>query len=129
MREKAREAALARTKAPNKNARLSASQGRANNQQGNNLTFLTEEVDTALRLSPQTIMFICLVYIGVIVILHIFGKVQKHQSGGSQMPPPDVTPDASELWTKEHKEELLPRKFWDTRIEGAEKATTIFGCL
>ena len=86
-KEKARQSALARAKAPNKNSRLSNMQGRPSNNQGNNLTFFSEDVN-GLKFSPYHVMIICLVYIGLIVVLHIFGKV-KNQSLGPNIPTPE----------------------------------------
>ena len=37
-------------------------------------------------------MVMCLVYIGVIVMLHIFGKVKSHKSAVN-IPTPDIEPD------------------------------------
>jgi hypothetical protein len=41
-----------------------------------------------MKLSPQTVMLICLLYIGSVVLLHIFGKVKAASSiaspGGAQ---------------------------------------------
>ena len=78
---------MARAKQPNKNARLSNMQGRPGATQGNSLTFFAEEAN-GLKLTPYTVMLLCLIYIGVIVLLHIFGKVK----GGSS---PQVDPAAS----------------------------------
>ena len=77
-KERARASAAARAKPQNKNARLSNMQGRPATAQGNSLSFFTEEAD-GLKLSPYTVMVICLVYIGVVVLCHILGKVK----GGS----------------------------------------------
>ena len=74
-KERARASAAARAKPQNKNSRLSNMQGRNPTAQGNSLSFFTEEAD-GLKLSPFTVTVICLIYIGVVVLLHIFGKVK-----------------------------------------------------
>lgn len=51
-------------------------QGRPATAQGNSLSFFTEEAD-GFKLSPYTVMVICLIYIGAVVLLHILGKVKK----------------------------------------------------
>ena len=53
-------------------------QGRPAAANGNSLSFFTEEAD-GFKLSPYTVMVICLIYIGAVVLLHILGKVK----GGS----------------------------------------------
>ena len=75
-RERAKAASNARAKPQNKNSRLSNMQGRQTTAQGNSLSFFTEEAD-GLKLSPYTVMVICLIYIGAVVLLHIRGKVKK----------------------------------------------------
>jgi len=50
-------------------------QGRQSTAQGNSLSFFTEEAD-GLKLSPYTVMVLCLMYIGAVVILHIMSKVK-----------------------------------------------------
>ena len=75
-RERARASAAARAKAPNKNARLSNMQGRQGAAApGNSLSFFREEAD-GLKLSPYTVMVICLFYIGAVVLCHILSKVK-----------------------------------------------------
>ena len=74
-RERARQSAAARAKPQNKNSRLSSMQGRQATAQGNSLAFFTEEAD-GMKLSPYTVMVICLVYIGSVVMLHILSKVK-----------------------------------------------------
>merc|ERR1712226_404892 len=51
----------------------------------------TEEAD-GLKLSPYTVMVICLMYIGAVVLLHILGKM-KGGSGGSVSTGPIPDPD------------------------------------
>ena len=50
-------------------------QGRQPTAQGNSLSFFTEEADGA-KLSPYTVMVLCLMYIGAVVLLHIMSKVK-----------------------------------------------------
>jgi len=66
-------------------------QGRPAVAQGNSLSFFTEEAD-GLKLSPYTVMVICLMYIGAVVLLHILGKM-KGGSGGSVNTGPIPDPD------------------------------------
>jgi len=42
-----------------------------------------------MKLSPYTVMVLCLLYIGAVVLLHILSKVK----GGAGGPKPDITPD------------------------------------
>jgi len=67
---------------------LSGRQGRTDGQ-GNQLTFFSEDA-SGFKLSPQTVMLICLVYIGIVVVLHIFGKVKSASTQAPQTPPPDM---------------------------------------
>ena len=84
-RERARASAAARAKPQNKNARLSNMQGRQTTAQGNSLSFFTEEAD-GMKLSPYTVMVLCLMYIGAVVLLHIMSKV-KSNAGGPKVDP------------------------------------------
>ena len=72
-KERARLAAAARNKPQNKQG-LSGRIGRAESQ-GNQLTSYNEDT-SGWKLSPATVMVICLFYIGSVVVLHIFGKVK-----------------------------------------------------
>ena len=74
-RERARASAAARTKPQNKNARLSNMQGRQGTAPGNSLSFFTEEA-AGMKLGPYTVMVLCLMYIGTVVLLHILSKVK-----------------------------------------------------
>ncbi len=87
-REKAKQAALSRSKATKQGGgKVEAQQGRVN-PQGNQLTFFGE--DTAgWKISPTKVMLICLVYIGAVVVLHIFAKV-KMSGGRSNDPKPEM---------------------------------------
>jgi hypothetical protein len=85
-KDAARKAAERRTQPKNKGTPLSQKQGRTDGQ-GNNLTSFGEDA-SGFKLSPQTVMLICLVYIGSVVALHIFGKI-KSASTQSQTPPPN----------------------------------------
>ncbi len=67
-------------------------QGRPASAQGNSLSFLTEDAD-GLKLSPYTVMVICLLYIGAVVVLHILSKAK---AGGSASPKSDFDPGATE---------------------------------
>jgi len=88
-KERARQSAIARSKPTNKGTPLSQRQGRTDGQ-GNQLTFFSED-SQGMKLSPQTVMLICLLYIGSVVVLHIFGKVKAASSGSSAgTPQPDM---------------------------------------
>lgn len=88
-REKARQAALSRSKATKQGpGKAEAQQGRAN-PQGNQLTFFGE--DTAgWKISPTKVMLICLFYIGAVVVLHIFAKVKSGGSSAASDPKPEM---------------------------------------
>jgi preprotein translocase subunit Sec61beta len=88
-REKARQAALSRSKATKQGpGKAEAQQGRAN-PQGNQLTFFGE--DTAgWKISPTKVMLICLFYIGAVVVLHIFAKVKSGGSSAASEPKPEM---------------------------------------
>jgi hypothetical protein len=49
------------------------------------LTFFSEDA-SGFKLSPQTVMLICLLYIGSVVVLHIFGKVKSASAQTPQQP-------------------------------------------
>ena len=70
---RARLAAQARNKPQNRGG-LSGRIGRAESQ-GNQITSYNEDT-SGWKLSPATVMVICLFYIGSVVLLHIFGKVK-----------------------------------------------------
>jgi preprotein translocase subunit Sec61beta len=88
-REKARQAALSRSKATKQGpGKAEAQQGRPN-PQGNQLTFFGE--DTAgWKISPTKVMLICLFYIGAVVVLHIFAKVKSGGSSAASEPKPEM---------------------------------------
>ena len=88
-REKARQAALSRSKATKQGpGKAEAQQGRAN-PQGNQLTFFGE--DTAgWKISPTKVMLICLFYIGAVVVLHIFAKVKSGGGSAASDPKTDM---------------------------------------
>jgi len=110
-REKARQAALSRSKATKQGpGKAEAQQGRAN-PQGNQLTFFGEDTagwkisptkvmliclfyigeDTAgWKISPTKVMLICLFYIGAVVVLHIFAKVKSGGSSAASDPKPEM---------------------------------------
>ena len=96
-KERARQSAIARSKPTNKGTPLSQRQGRTDGQ-GNQLTFFSED-SQGMKLSPQTVMLICLLYIGSVVVLHIFGKVKAASSGSSAGTPQPDMGGANDLWT------------------------------
>lgn len=73
-KDRAKQASQARADQKMGRHSLSARQGRTDSQ-GNNFTNFGEDA-SGFKLSPQTVMLICLVYIGSVVVLHIFGKVK-----------------------------------------------------
>jgi len=80
-KERAKQSVINRSVPKSKGTPLSQRQGRTDGQ-GNQLTFFSED-SAGLKLSPQTVMLICLVYIGSVVVLHIFGKVKGASSASS----------------------------------------------
>lgn len=87
-KERAKQSAIARSTPKARGAPLSSRQGRTDGQ-GNQLTFFAED-SSGFKLSPQTVMLICLLYIGSVVVLHIFGKVKSASTAAPQTPPPDM---------------------------------------
>ena len=88
-KERAKQSVINRSTAKGKGTPLSQRQGRAEGQ-GNQLTFFSED-SAGLKLIPQTVMLICLIYIGSVVVLHIFGKVKGASSASSAgQPNPDM---------------------------------------
>ena len=81
-KERARLAAAARVKPTSKGAPLSGRQGRSESQ-GNQITSYNEDT-SGWKLSPATVMVICLFYIGSVVVLHIFGKVKGASAATAQ---------------------------------------------
>lgn len=71
---------------------MAANQGTVN-PQGNQLTYLGED-QNGFKISPQKVLFLCLFYIGSVVIMHIFAKVKV---GGAVPPPTATPPPASDL--------------------------------
>jgi preprotein translocase subunit Sec61beta len=81
-KERARLAAASRAKPASKGAPLSGRQGRSESQ-GNQITSYNEDT-SGWKLSPATVMVICLFYIGSVVVLHIFGKVKGASAASAQ---------------------------------------------
>lgn len=74
-KELAKQSAIARSKtAPAQRAQTNAGGRPALNKQ-NQLAFFSEEA-AGLKLSPKTVLIISLIYMGLVVLLHIFGKVK-----------------------------------------------------
>lgn len=82
-KEQARKAAIARSKeAPQRQGVANAQAAGARPQSRNNqFAFFTEE-SQGLKLSPKTVLIISLLYMGIVVLLHIFGKVKGGVAGG-----------------------------------------------
>ncbi len=68
-------------------------QGGRGTAQGNSLSFFTEEAD-GLKLSPYTVMVICLMYIGAVVLLHILSKAK---GGASKAPVVEDPAEAGDM--------------------------------
>lgn len=74
-KELAKKSAIARSKtAPVRNGAANAA-ARPQNRQGNQLAFFQEE-SSGLKVSPKTVLIISLLYMGIVVLLHIFGKLK-----------------------------------------------------
>mmetsp|Transcript_78656 Transcript_78656/g.108945 ORF Transcript_78656/g.108945 Transcript_78656/m.108945 type:complete len:89 (+) Transcript_78656:126-392(+) len=72
-RDRARAAALAKAK-PSSRQGLSGKQGTVQNR-GNQLNFFSEDA-SGMKMSPHSVMLLCLIYVGLVVLLHIFGKIK-----------------------------------------------------
>ena len=72
-RERARAAALAKAK-PQARQGLSGKQGTVQNR-GNQLNFFSEDA-SGMKMTPHSVMILCLIYVGLVVMLHIFGKMK-----------------------------------------------------
>ena len=73
-KELAKRSAIARSKTTP--ARTGAANAAARPQsKGNQFAFFTEE-SQGLKLSPKTVLILSLLYMGIVVLLHIFGKVK-----------------------------------------------------
>ena len=86
-REKAKQAAQNAAKPKHRGGQAQAQAGRPN-PQGNNITFFGDD-QSGFKVSPTKVMMFCLLYIGVVVALHIFTKVNK-AAGGSKEPNPEM---------------------------------------
>lgn len=64
-------------------------QGHQATADGNSLSFFRGEAD-GMKLNPYTVMVICLMYIGAVVLLHIFSKVK---GGSKPVVPQDPEPE------------------------------------
>lgn len=74
-KELARQSAIARSKATPARQGAAAQAGARPAAKGNQFAFFTEE-SQGLKLSPKTVLIISLLYMGIVVLLHIFGKVK-----------------------------------------------------
>ena len=78
-KELAKKSAIARSKtAPARNA-AQQNAGRPASKQ-NQFAFFTEE-SSGLKLSPKTVLILSLLYMGIVVLLHIFGKMRGASEG------------------------------------------------
>ena len=82
-KELAKKSAIARSKvAPQRTGVANAQAAGARPQgQQNQFAFFTEE-SQGLKLSPKTVLIISLLYMGIVVLLHIFGKVKGGVAAG-----------------------------------------------
>ena len=74
-KEQAKKAAIARSKTTPQRPSAAAQAGARPIARGNQFAFFTEE-SQGLKLSPKTVLIISLLYMGIVVLLHIFGKVK-----------------------------------------------------
>lgn len=75
-KELAKKSAIARSKTtPTRQGAAAQAAGGRPHAAGNQFAFFTEE-SQGLKLSPKTVLIISLLYIGMVVLLHIFGKVK-----------------------------------------------------
>ena len=87
-REKAKQAAQNAAKPKHRPGAAGQAQGRAN-PQGNNITFFGED-QSGTKVSPTKVMMFCLLYIGIVVALHIFNKVNKAAGASRGEPNPEM---------------------------------------
>ncbi|CDW89169.1 UNKNOWN [Stylonychia lemnae] len=73
---------MARSKTAPQRSLAGQAQGRPQSKQ-NQLSFFSEE-SQGLKLSPKTVLVISLLYMGVVVLLHIFGKVKGGTATGQK---------------------------------------------
>jgi protein transport protein SEC61 subunit beta len=74
-KEQAKKAAMARSKPTPTRPGAAAQAGARLMARGNQFAFFTEE-SQGLKLSPKTVLILSLLYMGIVVLLHIFGKVK-----------------------------------------------------
>lgn len=74
-KEQAKKSAIARSKPTPTRQGAAAQTGGRPASRGNQFAFFTEE-SQGLKLSPKTVLIISLLYVGIVVLLHIFGKVK-----------------------------------------------------
>ncbi len=74
-KELAKKSAIARSKPTPTRPGAAAQAGARPAARGNQFAFFTEE-SQGLKLSPKTVLIISLLYLGIVVLLHIFGKVK-----------------------------------------------------
>jgi protein transport protein SEC61 subunit beta len=80
-KELAKKSAIARSKAaPVRQGTQAGGRPLAN---GNQFAFFQEDA-SGLKLSPKTVLVISLMYLGIVVLLHIFGKVKSGATGGAK---------------------------------------------
>ena len=73
-KELAKQSAIARSKTQPARPTGGQNVARAQNR-GNQLAFFSED-SSGLKLSPKTVLVLSLLYLGIVVLLHIFGKVR-----------------------------------------------------
>lgn len=78
-KELAKKSAIARSKAAPVRSSAAAAGGRPQSR-GNQFAFFTEE-SQGLKVAPKTVLVISLLYMGIVVLLHIFGKVKSGAAG------------------------------------------------
>ena len=74
-KELAKKSAIARSKTTPARTGAANAAARPVNRQGNQFAFFQEE-SSGLKVSPKTVLILSLLYMGIVVLLHIFGKIK-----------------------------------------------------
>lgn len=80
-KELAKRSAIARSKTTPQRP-SAAAQGARPQSRNNQFAFFTEE-SQGLKLSPKTVLILSLLYMGIVVLLHIFGKIKGGAATGA----------------------------------------------
>jgi protein transport protein SEC61 subunit beta len=74
-KELAKKSAIARSKTTPVRQGAANAAARPQNRPGNQFAFFQEE-SSGLKVSPKTVLILSLLYMGIVVLLHIFGKIK-----------------------------------------------------